>query len=79
MLAGFGASLLNEAAGFGAVVRVFCLQHRAERVGLGLTLFEFITSLNVCVFWVRHWVAFANLLKMQESELKHHGQYELTE
>ena len=59
MLAGFGSALFNQAAGFGAVVRVFFFKHRAERVGLGLTLFEFITSLNVGVLWVRHWVAFA--------------------
>jgi len=59
MLAGFGASLLNQAAGFDAVARVLCLQHMAERLGLGLALFEFITSLNVGIFWVRHWVAFS--------------------
>ena len=61
MLACFGASLFNQAAGFGAVVRVLCFEHCAERVGLGFAFFEFITSLNVGAFCVRHGLCFRGL------------------
>jgi len=61
MLACFGASLLNQAACFGAVARVFFFKHRAERVGLGFAFFKFITSLNVGVFGLLHGSCFRGL------------------
>ena len=59
MLACFGASLLNQAAGFGAVARVLCIQHVAERLGGFAALFVGVARIDIFGFGVFHWVAFA--------------------
>ena len=65
MLAGFGASLLNQAAGFGAVARVLCLQHVAERLGGFAALFVGVARIDIFGFGVFHCViAFSNALRI---------------